>query len=193
MRTPRIGPSRRRVRTRRRLVATPAEIRALIDATEQSRWPEYARAILVAARQGLRRAELCGLRRRRDLDLDGGVLTVSSTAVALPQAAVEEILTKNRRVRSIVLDDLTVSILRAQLDSLEARARVVRVELVEDAFVFSDALDASVPWKPDRVTQYFNRLRGRAGTIEPARVHDRPRCRTAPTNFRRTELRGPQS
>ena len=154
------------------MVATPAEIRALIDAAEQSRRPEYARAILVAATTGLRRAELCGLRRRRDLDLDGGVLTVSSTAVALPQAAVEEILTKNRRVRSIVLDDLTVSILRAQLDSLEARARVVRVELVEDAFVFSDALDASVPWKPDRVTQYFNRLRGRAGTIEPARVHD---------------------
>ena len=31
------------------VVATPAEIRALIDAAEQSRRPEYARAILVAA------------------------------------------------------------------------------------------------------------------------------------------------
>ena len=112
---------------------------------------------------GLRRAALCGLRRRRDRDLEGGVLTVSSTVVALPQAAVEEIATKNRRVRTIALDDLTVSILRAQLDALEARARLVRVELVDDAFVFSDALDGSVPWKPDRFTQYFNRLRDRAG------------------------------
>ena len=145
------------------VVATPAEIRALIDAAEQSRRPEYARAILVAATTGLRRAELCGLRRRRDLDLDGGMLTVSSTVVALPQAAVEEIPTKNRRVRTIALDDLTVSILRAQVDALEARARLVRVELVDDAFVFSDALDGSVPWKPDRFTQYFNRLRDRAG------------------------------
>ena len=51
----------------------------------------------------------------------------------------------------------------AQLDSLEARARGVRVELVDDAFVFSDARDGSVPWKPDRVTQYFDRLRDCAG------------------------------
>ena len=140
------------------VVAPSAEIRSLIDAAERSRRPEYAGAILVAATTGLRRAEWCGLRRRRDLDLDGGMLTVSSTVVALPQAAVEEIPTKNRRVRSIALDDLT-----AQLDALEARARGVKVELVDDAFVFSDVLDGSVPWKPDRVTLYFSPLRDRAG------------------------------
>ena len=145
------------------VVATPAEIRALIEVAERSRRPEYARAILVAATTGLRRAELCGLRRRRDLDLAGGVVTVSSTVVALPKTAVEEIPTKNRRVRTIALDDLTVSILAAQLEMLEQRARAAKVELVEDAYVFSDAIDGSVPWKPDSVTQYFNRLRDRAG------------------------------
>ena len=71
----------------------------------------------VAATTGLRRAELCGLRRLRDLDLVGGVVTVSSTVVALPNVAVEEIPTKNRRVRTIALDDLAVSILAAQLES----------------------------------------------------------------------------
>ena len=145
------------------MVATPAEIRALIKVAEQSRRPEYARAILVAATMGLRRAELCGLRRLRDLDLAGGVVTVSSTVVALPKTAVEEIPTKNRRVRTIALDDVTVSSLAAQLEMLEQRAKVAKVALVEDAYVFSDAIDGSVPWKPDSVTQYFNRLRDRAG------------------------------
>ena len=51
------------------VVPTPEEVRALIDAAEQSKRPEYARAILVAATTGLRRAELCGLR-VRDHDLE---------------------------------------------------------------------------------------------------------------------------
>ena len=41
------------------VVPTPDEVRRLIDAADRSRRPEYARAILVAATTGLRRAELC--------------------------------------------------------------------------------------------------------------------------------------
>ncbi len=145
------------------VVATPAEIRALIETAEQSRRPEYARAILVAATTGLRRAELCGLRRRRDLDLDAGVVRVSASVVALPGVPVGEIPTKNRRVRTIALDDLTVSILRAQIDMVDQRAAFARGKVVDDAYVFSDAADGSEPWKPGSVTQYFNRLRDRAG------------------------------
>ena len=59
------------------VVPTPEEVRALIDAAEQSKRPEYARAILVAATTGLRRAELCGLR-VRDVDFEHGVLDVSA-------------------------------------------------------------------------------------------------------------------
>ena len=36
------------------------------------------------------------------------------------------------------------------------------MDLVEDAYVFSDAVDGSVPWKPSSVSQYFKRLRDRA-------------------------------
>jgi integrase len=145
------------------IVASPVEVRALIDAAEQSRRPEYARALLVAATTGLRRAELCGLRRERDVDLDAGVMTVSSSVAAVPGESVQEIPTKNRRSRSIALDDLTVSMLRTQLAMVDRRARQVGAVVVEDAFVFSDAVDGSVPWKPGSVTQYFNRLRERAG------------------------------
>ena len=62
-----------------------------------------------------------------------------------------------------VIDELTSAILRAQLDEVEARAALARVELVDDPYVFTDAADGSEPWKPDGVSQYFGRLRKRVG------------------------------
>jgi integrase len=144
------------------VVPTPAEVRALIDAAEQSRRPEYARAILLAATTGLRRAELCALRRTRDVDLERGLLRVSASIVALPNTPVHEIPTKNRRVRMIAVDELTASILRAQIEMVERRAHLVRVAVVAEHYIFSDSADGSEPWKPDTVSQYFSRLRDRA-------------------------------
>ena len=43
------------------------------------------------------------------------------------------------------------------------RAADCGTEVDPDAFVFSDAIDGRVPWKPDAVTQDFGRLRSRAG------------------------------
>ena len=135
----------------------------MIDAAEQSRRPEYARAILVAATTGLRRAELCGLRRWRDLDLERGLMRVSTSVVLLPGRPLGEIPTKNRRVRMLAVDDLTASVLRAQIQMVEERARAAGVELVADPYVFTDAADGSEPWKPDAVSRYFARLRARIG------------------------------
>ena len=38
-----------------------------------------------------------------------------------------------------------------------------QADLVDDPYVFTDALDGAEPWKPDAVSQYFGRLRQRAG------------------------------
>jgi integrase len=142
------------------VVPTPGEVRALIDAAEQSKRPEYARAILVAATTGLRRAELCGLR-VRDLDLERGLLEVSSSVAVLKGRVVKEIPTKNRRIRTIAIDELTSAILRAQVAMVRDRANFGRVAVVADAFVFTDAADGSEPWKPDAVSKFFARLRKR--------------------------------
>jgi integrase len=145
------------------VVPTPEEVRALIAEAEQSRSPEMARAILVAATTGLRRSELCALRRWRDVDFDRRMLRVSSSLSNVPGQAPAEIPTKNRRVRVLAIDDLTVSALREQLVWMGERARAGGVELAEDHFVFSDAIDGSAPWRPDSVTQYFSRMRSRIG------------------------------
>ena len=143
------------------VVPTPGEVRTLIKAAEDSRRPEYARAILVAATTGLRRAELCALRRDRDVDLRAGVLRVSRSVVVIPGEPAEEVPTKNRRERTLALDDLTVAVLGAQIDSVRRRAKRAQIDLADDPFVFTDALDGSEPWKPDGVSQYFSRLRSR--------------------------------
>ena len=145
------------------VVPTPDQVRALIDEAERGKRPEMARAILVAATTGLRRAELCALRCSRDLDLERGVLRVSASIVNLAGQPLAEIPTKNRRVRTLALDDLTVAILRAQIAEVEARARLVRADLIDDPYVFTDSADGSEPWKPDTVSQYFGRMRKRVG------------------------------
>jgi integrase len=145
------------------VVPTPDEVRQLIEAAEQSRRPEYARAILVAATTGVRRAELCAVRRRRDVDWERGLLTVSASIVSLRDVPLQEITTKNRRQRTLALDDLTLSMLRAQVEMLEQRAALANVQLAPDAYVFSDDIAGLVPWKPDAVSQYFGRLRQRTG------------------------------
>ena len=149
------------------VVPTPDEVRRLIEAAGRSRRPEYARAILVAATTGLRRAELCALRRTRDVDWDRRLLKVSASIVVLKDVPLHEIPTKNRRERMLALDELTLSMLRAQVQFLEQRARLARVDLVPDAYVFSDDISGAVPWKPDAVSQYFGRLRTRAGLATP--------------------------
>ena len=145
------------------VVPTPEEVRQLVEAAEQSRRPEYARAILVAATTGVRRAELCALRCHRDVDWKRRLLNVSASIVALKGVPLQEIPTKNRRQRTVALDDLTLSMLHAQVDMLEQRASSAAVRLAPDAYVFSDAIDGRVPWKPDAVSQYFGRLRERTG------------------------------
>lgn len=42
---------------------------------------------------------------------------------------------------------------------------------MENPYVFTDAADGSVPWKPDTVSQYFSRLRGRIG-LDHLDFHD---------------------
>ncbi len=142
-------------------VPTAAEVRALIDEAERSRRPEMARMILVAATTGLRRAELCALRRWRDVDLERGLLRVSASIVKLPGERPKEIPTKNRRERILALDEMTAEVLRAQLELVESRAAEAGVELVADPYVFTDVVDGAEPWSPDAVSQYFDRMRKR--------------------------------
>ncbi len=98
-------------------------------------------------------------------------MRVSASVVKMPGEPLREIPTKNRRTRALALDDLTVAILEAQLAEVDARAALVRVDLVDDPYVFTDSADGSEPWKPDTISQYFGRMRQRVG-LDHLDFHD---------------------
>lgn len=152
-------------------VPTPEEVMKLLDAARESRRPDRGRALFVFATTGLRRAELCALRRDRDIDWDRGILVVTQSVVALKGQPIHEIPTKNRRDRLVALDDTTLQTLHEQLQSLEERAEFARLELTDDPFLFSDEIDASVPWNPGSLTQFFTRIRERVG-LDHLTLHD---------------------
>jgi integrase len=149
----------------------PTEVMALIDEANSSRRPEKARAMFLAATTGMRRAEICALRRDRDIDWDRAMVTVNRSIVVLPKKPPAEIPTKNRRSRPVALDDLSLSMLRDQRDFIEARAAEAEVDLVDDPYLFTDEADGSAPWKPDSVTRFFTRVRGRVG-FDHINFHD---------------------
>jgi integrase len=119
--------------------------------------------MFIAATTGTRRAEICAIKRDRDVDWDRSILTVTRSIVVLPRTAPAEIPTKNRRIRPVALDELTLSMLRDQLTFLEERSAEAEVPLVDDPYLFTDEVDGSAPWKPDSITQFFTRLRDRVG------------------------------
>lgn len=142
------------------IVPTPDDVRELIEAAQASRRPEYARFFLLSATTGLRRGEMCGMR-FADLDRSTGVLTARTGITVIPGRPRIEGSNKNRQIRALALGPRSVELVDTQQALMAQRADECGTKLAVDAFVFSEAPDGSVPWRPDSPTQYFTRLRNR--------------------------------
>jgi integrase len=139
---------------------TPEQLQRLLAACVETH-PDLASLIYVAATTGARRGELCGLR-WSDVDLDLATLTIArSISDAGRVVAVKD--TKTHQARRLALDPSTVKVLRGQRRLAEERAAVAGIPLVANAYVWSQELDASVPYRPDRVTGAFRTLRDQLG------------------------------
>ncbi len=124
---------------------------------------------MLAAATGARRSELVALR-WRNVDVPEGVVRIERGVVMGPTGLVEKD-TKTHAARRVALDDGTVQLLAAHRARMAARAAMCRVELTEDAFVFSNSGDGSGSWFPDSVTRAFKRLCITEG-LPDARLHD---------------------
>ena len=143
------------------IVPGPADVLRLIDGAMASKRPVYAKVIFFAATTGARRGEVCGIRRssivvdRKLVVIDRNIIRSDGELIARP--------TKNRKRRAVALDERTLQTLIDQIAAIEERAEAYGVDLVDDPYLFTDALDGSQPWDPDMLSQYFTRLRGRLG------------------------------
>jgi integrase len=117
---------------------------------------------------GARRGEICGLQ-WTDLNLDLGLVSIEFSYSRTRRAAKRK-KTKTRQKRRIALDEYTVALLRAYLDSRKAECAELEIRLPADAYVFSGSPDGLTPLTPRSVSQRYRRLAQRLG-IRSTRLH----------------------
>jgi integrase/DNA-binding transcriptional regulator YhcF (GntR family) len=123
--------------------------------------PDWAVLVWLTMVTGFRRGELCAIRWRH-LDLEAGVLTLERS-IGQRSGRTWEKDTKTHQHRRIALDSETLSLLSEHRHRCEERAASLGLALIDDAFVFSLAVDGSVHLKPDSVSQRYARLARRLG------------------------------
>jgi integrase len=118
--------------------------------------PDLGCYLMLASATGARRSELIALR-WTDVDLEKGTVSIERGIVSGPHGLVEKD-TKTHSARRVSLDAGTAAILIEHRQRMVHLAATCRVDVDADAFVFSNAVDGSVPWFPDSVSRSFKRL-----------------------------------
>jgi integrase len=140
---------------------TAEQLRSLIEGAEQSRQPEMATAMRIAALTGMRRGEVCGLQ-WKDVDWERGAVAIRRSLYQVPgQVGVKE--PKGRDPNVVELDDPGMFVLADRRVRALAEASMACVDLLDDGYVLSATEDGGVPWSPNRITQFMTRLRKRLG------------------------------
>jgi len=125
--------------------------------------------LFLAARTGMGRGELCGLK-WGDIDLGSARIVVSRAVAAVTDGTTEK-STKSHASRRIALDTATVTLLQRYHERATAWADADGATLSSDSFVFSRTPDGPRPLHPDNVTSAFRRVCEREG-ISAFRLHD---------------------
>ncbi len=141
-------------------VPTVDEVRRLLEEARAIN-PDLASLLHVAATTGLRRGEL-GALRWEDIDFEASTLTVLRSA-SDTDGIVFIKDTKTHAARRLALDPVTKGVLEDQRRRVEDRATRSHVELDPHAYIWSQELDGSEPYRPNRMTSAFISLRGRIG------------------------------
>lgn len=132
------------------------EIRLLLDRAA----PEgFATFLRIAAATGRRRGDILGLQ-IGDVVADEGALVFARRAVVPDTGSrvIVEDLDKNRRSARLDVDPATMEAITAHLGRIKRRSLRLGVALGRRAYLFSNEIDASIPWRPDAVTRRFSDL-----------------------------------
>jgi integrase len=128
--------------------------------------------IRVMVATGARRAEVCGLR-WSDVNFDANTLTVERSYTVLPGVRSDE-PTKTRTKRTIVLDPVTLTLLRTGWDAAVAIAEIGEVDLVRrrGGYIFAADPVGQRAWRPDVANVWWAKARLAAGSAVSVRMHD---------------------
>ena len=147
---------------------SPNEVVRLFRLAQESD-PDLATFIVLAASSGARRGELIALR-WADVDFARGTLSIERGIVLVDGQLIEQ-GTKTHQSRRITLDAATLETLKLHRTRMEESAALVGATISSTSFMFSEAIDGSIPWRPDSTTRAFRSLCKKAG-VEGVRLHD---------------------
>ena len=148
--------------------STRSEYRRILDRTIL---PRFCSTKVRSMPRGGLGCLLRGALRWDDVDQRNGILRISRAVVGVRQDSLTEKATKTHASRNVSLDAATLTLLAEHRRALAERAAVFGTSLEGLSFVFSDAPDAGIPWRPNRVTLAFVRLCRQLG-INGVRLHD---------------------
>lgn len=146
--------------SRERTPPEVAELSLLLNAALEI-IPDVAPVLTLGAVTGMRRGELVGVRRER-IDWVGGTITVDTAIDAGKRVK----RTKTRKERTVAVDDMTLAMLRRHCDDMDHRAEAAGTEVPPDGYLFSNAVDCSLPIPPDHVTKRVAVLKDQLGIAE---------------------------
>ncbi len=132
--------------------------------TDSWRDPDWGSLIWTAMTTGIRRGELCAIH-LSSLDLGAGreTLWLRKAIRRDPDDRWIEADLKTHQQRRIALDSETVVVLREYIERRRAQAAKLNIELDDNAFLFSNAVDGSDFLTPDSVSQRYDRMATRLG------------------------------
>ena len=127
--------------------------------------------IRVASTTGARRGEIAGLR-WSDVDFDAGTLTISRAISYSPSTGVVIGPTKTGNVRKVSLGVNVLAELEDARDEQRGRSERLSGSWDVERYVFGNDPEGREPWKPDRATKTFVRLRDRLGLGKDVRLKE---------------------
>lgn len=155
-----------------RIAPTPpdaAQVRLLLEEAARTNPPLYA-YLRVASSCGPRRGEMAGLR-ASDVDHGAGEIVFRRSVVMSAEKTVTvKPYTKTGGQRRLSVDPATLDALQLLLMVQGEQAAMFGVELDPDPWLFSFAIRADTPPRPDAFTRAFMRTRDRLGL--KVRLHD---------------------
>lgn len=131
----------------------------------------------LAGMTGLRRGELCGLR-WVDVDLDVGRIAVRQTITIVDGRLVIGGVKTARSRRTIDVDPATMAVVRSHRAAQIEQRLLMGAGYTDRGLVF--AMVDGRPWKPDTISQAFDRIVKRSG-LPRIRFHDYADLRVMPT------------
>ena len=156
---------------------TPAQLRAFLSGIEGH---HHYPILRLAAMTGMRRGELCGLR-WGDVDLDAGTISVQKSTVAIAGKVVAGDVKTKRSRRVLDIDAATTAALRRWRTTQLEQRMLMGAGWSDTGLVFTDPTGAG--WKPDTVSQAFDRL------VTPAKKATRAEIEARPPRIRFHDLR----